>query len=32
MVINYFDETWTPKHVTTGLFEMHKIINNAMAL
>jgi hypothetical protein len=32
MVNNYLDETWTPKHVTMGLFEMHETINNVMAL
>jgi hypothetical protein len=23
LVINYFNELWTPMHVTIGLFEMH---------
>jgi len=26
------DETWTLKHATVGLFEVHETIGNAMAL
>jgi len=24
LVINYLDETWTPKHVIVGLFKVHE--------
>jgi len=30
LVINYLDETWTPRHV--GLFKVHETSGNAMAL
>jgi hypothetical protein len=32
LVINYLDEGWIPRHVIVGLFEVHKITRNAMAL
>jgi hypothetical protein len=32
LVINYLNETWTPRHATMGLFEIHEIISNAMTL
>jgi hypothetical protein len=32
LVINYLNETWIPKHVTVGLFEVHETSGNAMAL
>jgi hypothetical protein len=32
LVINYLDETWTPRHVIVGLFKVHEISDNAMAL
>jgi len=32
LVSNYLDETWTSRHAIVGLFEMHEIIGNAMAL
>jgi hypothetical protein len=32
LVIIYMDEAWTPRHVTVGLFEVHEITRNTMAL
>lgn len=32
LVINYLDETCTPKHANVGLFEVHEAINSAMVL
>jgi hypothetical protein len=32
LVINYLDETCTPRHVNVGLFEVHETINSAMVL
>jgi hypothetical protein len=32
LVINYLNKTWTPRHATMGLFEMHEIISNATTL
>ncbi len=32
LVINYLDETWTPRHATIGLFKVHETSSNAMAL
>jgi len=32
LVINYLDETCTPRHANVGLFEVHEIISSAMVL
>jgi hypothetical protein len=32
LMINYLDETWTPRHATIVLFEVHETSSNAMAL
>jgi hypothetical protein len=32
LVINYLDETCTPRHVNMGLFKVHETINSAMVL
>jgi hypothetical protein len=32
LMINYLDETWTPRHVIVVLVEVHETSNNAMAL
>ncbi len=32
LVSYYLDETWTLKHTTVGLFEVHETIGNAMVL
>jgi hypothetical protein len=32
LVINYLDETCTPRHANVGLFEVHETINSAMVL
>jgi hypothetical protein len=31
LVINFLNNDWQPKHVTIGLFEMTKIIDQALA-
>jgi hypothetical protein len=31
-MINYLDETWTPRQPIIVLFEVHETSNNAMAL
>jgi hypothetical protein len=31
-MINYLDETWTPRQPNIVLFEVHETSNNAMAL
>ncbi len=32
LVINYLDETWTPRHAIVGMFKLHETSSNAMAL
>jgi hypothetical protein len=32
LVIIYLDETWTPRHATVGLFEVHKTTSTIVAL
>jgi hypothetical protein len=32
LVIIYLDETWTPRHATMGLFEVHETISIVVAL
>ncbi len=32
LVINYLDETWTPRHAIVGMFKLHETSSNVMAL
>lgn len=32
LVINYLDESWTPRHVIVGLFAVYETTSNAMTL
>jgi hypothetical protein len=32
LVIIYLDETWTPRHATVGLFEVHETISTVVVL
>jgi hypothetical protein len=32
LVIIYLDEAWAPRHVIIGLFEVHEITRNTVAL
>jgi len=32
LMINYLDETCTPRHANVGLFEVHETISSAMVL
>ncbi len=32
LVMSYLNDTWTPKHATIGLFDVHEITSSAMVL
>jgi hypothetical protein len=32
LVMSYLNNTWTPRHATIGLFDVHEITDSAMVL